>query len=166
MSFAVFAGIFTILILSYSLLLPGDKISKSINNFLNKKILLIGFLISLTSVVSSLVYSNVIGYTPCLLCWYARIAFYPQVILFAIALFKKDKKIIDYSIGLTIFGLIIATYHSIIQMVGESPLPCSANGISCATRDVFQYGFITIPFMGFVAFLALLLMLIIAKKNK
>ena len=164
MSIAVLGGIFISLCLFYFLLLPIDNLSKVVTNFICKNILQIGFLISLAAMVSSLIYSDVIGYPPCMFCWWARIMFYPQVFLFGYAILKKDKNIIPYSIILTTLGLIITTYHSIIQMVGESLVPCTAGGVSCLTRDVYTFGFITIPFMGVVGFTVLLLSLIISKK--
>ena len=164
MSVATFGGILASLMLLYTLVLPGDKFSRATHRLISKNILIIGFIISITALVSSLVYSDFIGYPPCMLCWYARVAFYPQVFLFAVALAKKDRKILDYSLALTIFGLVVTAYHSLIQIVGESPFPCSVGGVSCVTRQVFEFGFITIPFMGFIGFLVLLLSLLVAKK--
>ncbi len=116
--------------------------------------------------VSSLIYSDVIGYPPCLLCWYARIAFYPMVLMFAMALFKKrDRGILDYCLGLTTFGIIITGYHTWTNIVGYSPLPCAAT-VSCLTRYVYEYGFITIPFMGLMGFITLFLALLAAKRFK
>jgi disulfide bond formation protein DsbB len=166
MSVATFGGIIASVLLAYSLAVPKSRFSIATLKLTSKNILFIGFIIPFSAVVGSLVYSEVIGYPPCMLCWYARVAFYPQVIIFAIALFKKDKTILSYALGLTIFGLIVTGYHSLIQIIGESAaiLPCATNGISCVTRDVFEYGFITIPFMGFVGFLVQFFAILVAKK--
>lgn len=164
MSVATIGEILICFAFLYTLSIPKDKFSKFVHKIVGRNILVIGFIISFSAMVGSLIYSNFIGYPPCMLCWYARIVFYPQVILFGIALLKKDRKIIDYAIALSTIGLIIGAYHSLIQYVGFSPLPCEAGGISCVTREVFQFGFITIPLMGAVGFLTLLLSLIISKK--
>jgi disulfide bond formation protein DsbB len=164
MSVATLGGICASLALVYSLLLPNDVFSRATTRLISKNILFIGFLISFTALASSLVYSEIIGYPPCMLCWYARVAFYPQVIFFAIAIFKNENKILDYALGLTIFGLIVTAYHSMIQITGNSILPCATSGVSCVTRQVFEFGFITIPLMGFVGFLVLFLSLLSAKK--
>ena len=165
MSVSVFAGIIASFGLIVALLLPHTSYGKTVIDFVHKNILGVAFFINFAALVGSLVYSNVIGYPPCLLCWYARGAFYPQIILFAIAIFKNDRKIIDYAMGLTLFGLLITGFHSFIQWVGETPIPCSADGISCVTRQVFTYGFITIPFMGFVGFFVLFLCLYLSKRQ-
>jgi disulfide bond formation protein DsbB len=164
MSVAVFSGIATSILILVAILLPKSRFGMSVNTFIHRNILSAGFFISFAALVSSLVYSNVIGYEPCLLCWYARVAFYPQVIMFAMAVFKKERSIVDYALGLTVFGLIITAYHSYVQWAGATLLPCSASGTSCVTRVVFEYGFITIPFMGFVGFLVMFLCLVSSKK--
>ena len=148
----------------YALILPSDRFSKWMNSLVSNNALVLGLLISLVTLIGSQVYEHVIGYLPCLLCWYARIAFYPMVLMFALALIKKDRAIIDYAMGLTVFGLIITGYHSVITVVGESPIPCSADGVSCLTRYVYQFGFISIPLMVFVSFVFLFLVLLTAKR--
>ena len=163
---AVFCGIAVCMALIYVLLLPNDKFSKAFGGFVSKNILVIGFLISLMAVVSSLVYSDVIGYPPCMFCWYARVMFYPQLFLFGRAMIKKDRNILPYSMILTVLGLIITIYHSIIVLTGESLVPCTVSGVSCLTRDVFIFGFITIPFMGMIGFATLFFSLLVSKKNK
>ena len=161
----VFAGLAFIMGLLYTLALPGDKFSKAVSAFIGKNILLIGLLISLAAMISSLVYSDVIGYPPCMFCWYARVMFYPQVFLFGRAMMKKDFNILPYVTILTVLGLVITIYHSIIQMVGESLVPCAVSGVSCLTRDVYVFGFITIPFMGAVGFATLFFSLMVARKH-
>ena len=165
MCLAVFIGILVIMKLVYALALPKDKYSKIISDFVTKNILAIGFVLSLAAIICSLVYSDVIGYPPCMLCWYARVFFYPQAFLFGRALWKKDRNILPYSLILTTLGLIVTVYHSIIQITGEGLVPCTVGGVSCVTSDVFMFGFITIPFMGAVGFGALFLSLLIAKKS-
>lgn len=165
MAVSVLVGIMTILALLYTLALPEDALSKKISTFTGKHILTLGFLISLAAMVSSLVYSDLIGYPPCLFCWYARVAFYPQVFIYSLALYKKDFKILDYSLLLTVLGTIMTAYHYVAETVQYSPLPCAAAGVSCLTRYVYEFGFITIPLMGLVGFLALLLTTLIAKRE-
>lgn len=151
-------------VLLTGLILPESTLGGKAKTIAGKNVLLFGFLISLAAMVSSLIYSNVIGYPPCMLCWYSRIAFYPQVLLFGMALFKRDGKILDYCLALTSVGLVISIYHYVTETFQYSPLPCSAGGVSCLTRYVYEYGFITIPFMGLIGFLTLFLVLLNAKK--
>jgi len=164
MCIAVFGGILAIMKLIYALALPTDKLSKLIIGFVHKYILWIGFGLSSAALISSLIYSDVIGYPPCMFCWWARVMFYPQVILFSRAIIKRDRSILPYAFIMTSLGLVIGIYHSIIQITGEGFVPCTVGGVSCVTRDVFMFGFITIPLMGAIGFAVLFLSLLISKR--
>jgi len=166
MALAVFGGIAAVMGLLYTLILPNDSFSRFASKFVAKNILIIGFLLSLSALLVSLVYSEVIGYPPCLFCWWARVMFYPQFFLFGRALWKKDFNILPYSLILTTIGTIIGIYHSIIVLVGESVVPCTVSGVSCLTRDVYMFGFITIPMMSLTGFAVLLFCLLVAKKSR
>ncbi len=107
------------------------------------------FVLAIAGTVLTLFYSEIVGYVPCGLCWLVRVFLYPQVILLAIALYKKDRSIADYSLGLSIPGAIVALYTHYLQMGGAKVLPCPASGVSdCAKRLVFEFGYITMPMMG------------------
>lgn len=165
MSLCVLAGMAVSLMLVYAVLfMKTDSLAQKVGKFISSKILWIGLLLSLSAIVSSLVYSEIIGYPPCLFCWWARVFFYPQFVFFAIALWKKDRGILKYSLGLTVLGLCVSTYHYIIETVGFSPLPCEVGGVSCLSRYVYEFGFITIPLMGLIGFLALFLSLLVTKR--
>ena len=164
MSIAILIMLGCIVVLIFALLFPEFSFSKKILAFTQKYVLAIGFFISFGALCASLVYSNVIGYAPCLLCWYGRVAFYPQVVLYGVALRKKDFSVLTYSLWLTTIGTIIAAYHYTTESIGYSPLPCSANGVSCLTRYVYEFGFISIPFMELVPFVLLLIIVLIARK--
>ncbi len=122
------------------------------------------FLISLTLVqavialVGSLYFSEVELYAPCVLCWYQRIAIYPQAFLMAVALFQKDIKVYRYSLPLLAAGGIISLYHNWIYYNANffNPttelLPCSANGgASCTERYLEYFGFVSIPLLSLMA---------------
>ena len=128
-------------------------------------------IISLASSLTSLYFSEIMQLPPCVLCWYQRIFFYPQLILLAMAIFKKDKKISDYILGLGVPGLIIAINHVYIQFGGDSFIPCGIDGgiSTCGQRFVWEFGYIGIPMMsltGFAAIITLMLIQKLYKKNR
>lgn len=127
--------------------------------------LLYVFIISLVAMVSSLVYSNVVGFPPCDLCWYQRIFMYPTVFMTFYALVKKQSlaSIRPHLILLTVVGGIISVVHNIIYYVGYNPLPCSATA-SCTARYVFEFGFVTIPLMALASFILVFTVLMLSKK--
>lgn len=119
------------------------------------------WLISLLAVLGSLYFSNVRGFPPCILCWYQRIFMYPLALLLPVAILRRDERIHQYVLSLTFVGLLIAIYHNLLyyHILPESAAPCTA-GISCTTKFVEYFGFVTIPLMslgGFVAVTALML---------
>jgi disulfide bond formation protein DsbB len=111
------------------------------------------FLLALGSTVMSLVYSEIFGFIPCGLCWMQRVFLYPQVILLGMAWWKKDSKIADYIIALSILGALYALDQHFLQMGISSGLPCPASGEGdCAKRILFEFNYITFPLMSFTAF--------------
>ena len=139
--------------------------SKKKSTFIESYSLKISFLTVFLATLASLYYSDVVGYEPCRLCWYQRIFLYPQVILFPIAFWKKDKTITIYSMALSGIGAVIAGYQSLLQMGLVPNLPCSAALISCSQRFVFTYGFITIPLMAFTAFALIFILMLLKYKS-
>jgi disulfide bond formation protein DsbB len=120
--------------------------------FIAKHALAFVTLVALGAVVTSLIYSDIIGYAPCKLCWFQRIFMYPTVLIGAVALWYKDKSALRYILTLSVVGLGIAFYHILLEHGLVPSLACGATGPSCATRYVFELGYITIPLMSFVSF--------------
>jgi len=118
------------------------------------------FIISLVAAVGSLLFSNVVGFEPCELCWFQRIVMYPQVVISFVALMRKSKsdalEVVYYVLSLSVIGALIALYHSFILWGGKSLIPCTQAGSACAKLYVFDYGYITIPFMALTIFVYLI----------
>ncbi|HAO65048.1 TPA: hypothetical protein DCQ44_03660 [Candidatus Taylorbacteria bacterium] len=111
-----------------------------------------GFLITVSGMVLSLIYSDVIGYVPCTLCWYSRILLYPEALLLGLALWKEDRTITDYIIALSGFGVILEIYQKYLELGGNAFIPCPASGPSCSKIYVLEFGYITIPVMALTSF--------------
>ncbi len=123
------------------------------------------FAVALLGIVGSILYSEIIGFDPCVLCWLERVLLYPQVIIFGIAIFRRDDSIIPYILGLSIPGVILSLYHASVQLGGFSLTACTSEGGSCSKVYVLEYGYITIPLMAFTAFLLIVISTLIRKKN-
>lgn len=126
----------------------------------------IAFVVSLAASILTLYYSEVLGFEPCPLCWWQRIFLYPQVILMGLAAWKRDAYMADYSIILSIFGAGVALYQHALQMLPGSGLPCPATGVSCAQRIVFEFGYITFPFMAFSLFAFLVVLMFLVRSRR
>ncbi|MFZ2886420.1 MAG: disulfide bond formation protein B [Minisyncoccia bacterium] len=129
----------------------------------------LALLISLGASVMTLFYSEVIGFAPCPLCWWQRVFLYPQVILFAMAAYKKEwytGAAIDFSIVLSVFGFLVAVYHHLLQVVPGSGLPCPATGVSCSIRVMYEFGYITFPLLAVVLFAFLIVVMLCVRARK
>lgn len=120
------------------------------------KMLRICFLVALMAMLGSLFFSDVLGYPPCILCWYQRIAMYPLVLIFGTALWRGDQSGFRYAAPLIVIGLLIAAYHNLLyyEFIPDSITPCK-QGISCTSKQVEILGFLTIPLMSFLSFIVL-----------
>lgn len=116
-------------------------------------LLKLNFLIVLGGVLGSLYFSEVVKYPPCVLCWYQRICLYPLVLIFGAAIWREDRNYKAYALPLAALGLLIAGYHNLVyyKVISEALTPCTA-GISCSSKQLELFGFITIPLLSFVAF--------------
>lgn len=137
-------------------LFPTRKFRAILLSLIRRHALLISFTVVLASLIGSLILSDGVGFEPCVLCWYQRIFLYPQVILFAIALKKKDERIFAYALPLSFIGGLIALYQSYVQWGGVSVLPCTAQDAECSKIFFTEFGYITIPVMSLTAFLWLI----------
>ena len=163
----VFLGFSAILlqIISVALLLILflGKGKNTFLSFIQKHFLAIGLFISLSAVFFSLIYSEVIGFAPCQLCWLQRIFLFPQVFLLGVAFWTKDKKVIKYSLPLLCVGFFIAVYHSFIYYFAATSNFCGVNSISCVQRVVDEFGgYISIPTLSLTSFFALLVLVLVA----
>jgi len=114
---------------------------------------------AIAALLGSLYFSEIRGFIPCELCWYQRILMYPIPVLLLIGIFNEDWFLPKYILPLSITGLGVSTYHYLLQNQVFGASVCSA-GVSCATRYINVFGFITIPFLALVAFLMITVLMI------
>ena len=101
-----------------------------------------------TAMLGSLYYSEIVGYTPCVLCWYQRIAIYSIAIISTVALFKKHtREFRAYVLVFAILGIPISIYHAWLQAYPRATSFCTLEA-PCAERHVWEFGFVSIPFMA------------------
>ena len=120
---------------------------KKINPFL------FPWIVSIVATTGSLFFSEVMKFIPCTLCWYQRILMYPLVILFGFGFFTRDKNIFVYTYPMILMGNIISFYHYGIQKFHfYHPMQLCSSGVPCTGIYINWFGFITIPFLSFIAF--------------
>lgn len=123
-------------------------------------------IIASIATLGSLFFSDVMGYMPCVLCWYQRIAMYPLVVLFLVGMFQSVRSTINFTLPIVCIGLFIAIYHNLLHygIIPEAASPCRS-GVPCSTVYINWLGFITIPMLSALAFGLILVILLILKKR-
>lgn len=119
----------------------------------------LAFAVALTATAGSLYFSEVAGLEPCTLCWYQRIAMYPLVLILGIAAWRGDWGVRRYAAPLAAIGAVVAAYHILLQRVPSLPSTGCSVTAPCSAIDLERFGFVTIPFMAFAAFAAILTVL-------
>lgn len=116
-------------------------------------------LISLISMFTSLYFSEVENFTPCILCWYQRILMYPLVFISGVALIKKDYKVYMYIVPLSFMGFLLSFYQYAIQKLPyfSHTTPCKI-GEDCSNYYINLFNFITIPFLSMISFFFIMLL--------
>ncbi|MBS3133116.1 disulfide bond formation protein B [Candidatus Woesearchaeota archaeon] len=133
------------------------------------KLLWMAFAVALVATLGSLFYSEIVGWSPCKLCWYQRILMYPLVLILWIAAMRRDNKIGVYVLPMTVIGAVIAAFHYLQQVsvtFAQLSKGCAADGVDCSVRYTFSYGYITIPMMALTAFIIIGLLAYLKRKER
>jgi disulfide bond formation protein DsbB len=117
--------------------------------------------VTLTCTLGSLYFSEFAHYLPCDLCWFQRICMYPLAVTFTIAAFRRDAAVWRYAVVPASVGAVIAIYHTQLQAFPDQKSFCPT-AIPCTIRYVWEFGFVSLPFMALAGFVFALLMLRVA----
>ena len=112
----------------------------------------LAWLAALIATLGSLYYSEVVGFEPCRLCWYQRIAMYPLAVILGIAAVTGDRRVRRYVLPLAVIGGAISTYHYLLQWFPTLETGACSTDVPCTAFYVRQLGFVSIPFMALSAF--------------
>jgi hypothetical protein len=112
-------------------------------------------LIAAVSMAGSLYFSEVANYLPCTLCWYQRIAMYSLAIILTIAAVRRDTLIRRYSLPLAGIGVVISGYHYLLERFPQLDTGACNTTIPCEYVWFEKFGFVTLPFMALVGFIAI-----------
>ncbi len=120
--------------------------------------------IATVTTLGSLYYSEVAGFPPCVLCWYQRIAIYPQVVVLGVAAWRRDREVWRTSVPLALIGVAISVWHVVIERNPALAGPCDPSN-PCTLVWVEEFGFLTIPTMALIAALALIALTLLARRG-
>lgn len=143
----------------------GDKTLKLLQKKISPYSYHLALLLSLIATLSSLYLSEIAKFQPCILCWYQRIAMYPQVLLFYIALVRNERVLAPYLLPLNAIGGLIALYHYSLQVLPKSFfVPCNKTltgvSVSCTEGYKFFFGYMSFPLMAATVFALIFILLL------
>ena len=127
----------------------------------------LSFAVSGFAMFGSLWFSEAANYNPCRLCWYQRTAMYPLAVITLVALIRRavvrnadtQREITPYALTLAAVGLVISTYHYIVEWYPTLESNVCAIDVPCTTIWFREFGFVTLPFMAGCGFLSILILL-------
>lgn len=121
----------------------------------------IAWTIATSAMLISLIFSEWMKLPPCDLCRYQRMAMYPLVLILGIGMYRKDPNVSTYVFPFACIGLILSVYQITIQTFPASEMKICSVGVSCTEDYLNLFGFISIPMLSFVGFLAIIILLYI-----
>jgi disulfide bond formation protein DsbB len=117
------------------------------------------WVVAFVCTVGSLIYSEVIHFVPCRLCWYQRIAMYPLSIILFVGAIRREALVKFYALPLALIGLVISIYHYLVQVNPSLEGGACDPTNPCSARYVEEFGFISIPFMAGAGFILIAVLL-------
>lgn len=118
--------------------------------------------VALVATLAALFIGEVMGMTPCLLCWYQRILMFPLAVILGMAAYGNDRRGAVYALPLALGGVAVAAYHTalIAAWVPQWWIPCGA-GPSCSDQQLLILGNIQMPWLSLLAFAAIVALLFV-----
>ncbi|EDM30153.1 Disulphide bond formation protein DsbB [Roseovarius sp. TM1035] len=95
--------------------------------------LVLAWIIALISSLAVLFIGEVLGQTPCVLCWFQRAFMFPLAVVLGLGLWWQDPRVGRYGVALALGGAAVALYHIglYVGLIPEAIQPCKATGPSC-----------------------------------
>ncbi len=159
-----FAAVAASVALGAALALPGPR-GRLIATFTGRARHPLGWAWGVAAIATagSLYLSEIVHLVPCSLCWYQRIAMYPLVLVLGVGMLRSDGAAWRYALPLPVVGLLIASYHVLIQWRPSLDVGACSSGVPCSGRYVAVFGFVSIPTLAGAAFLLIIALLLLVR---
>jgi len=122
--------------------------------------------LALGATLGSLYLSEIVHLVPCRLCWFQRIFMYPLVIVCGVAAWRRDTQVRLTATILAGIGFVIAVYHYLIQHFPSLDTGACDPTAPCSAAYIWQWNFVSIPFMAGSAFAAILTLMFVLRTNE
>lgn len=129
-------------------------------------LLVAAWMLATVSTAGALFMGEVMGMTPCNLCWFQRIAMFPLVLILGMSAYRNDREGALYALPLAGLGTLTSLYHTLLiaGWVPKAWVPCGA-GASCANQALTMFYGVQIPWLSLAAFVSIAALLCIYLKK-
>lgn len=127
--------------------------------------LTMAWIAALIATLSAIFIGEVLGRTPCVLCWYQRIFMFPLVLVLGVACYRGDLGAWRYALPLAGVGAGFAAYHTLLywRVIEPEIVACSAEA-SCSGAAMAIFGSIPLPLLSLLAFALILISLLFVRQ--
>jgi disulfide bond formation protein DsbB len=124
------------------------------------------WIVALAATAGALFIGEVMGQTPCHLCWHQRVFMFPLAVILAVATFREDGDAWRYALPVAGLGWLVAAFHSLLYagIIPEAIKPCG-QGPSCSSADMTVLG-LALPYLSLAAFTAIAVLLVPTNRRK
>ncbi|MBK5230809.1 MAG: disulfide bond formation protein B, partial [Thermoleophilia bacterium] len=117
--------------------------------------------VAAVAMAGSLFFSEYASFPPCRLCWFQRIGMYPLTAILLVAALRRDRRTaVQYAIWFPIVGSMVSWYHIYIENNPAAESAACRRGVSCATKWIDKFGYVTIPTLSATAFATIFVLLL------
>lgn len=85
---------------------------------------------------------------------------YSLAVILLIAAVKKDRGVIKYAVPLAVIGLVVSTYHYLLEWFPQIETSVCSLDVPCTAVWFREFGFVSLSLMAGSAFLAIIVLLV------
>jgi disulfide bond formation protein DsbB len=126
----------------------------------------LAFAVATFTTLGSLYLSEVMHFVPCPLCWYQRICMYPLSVALLVGALRRDRDVYAYVLPPAFVGAAFAIYHTQLQAFPKQTGRFCTGAELCKVRYIYEFHFVSIPFMALSAFTFIIVMMLIVRSGR
>jgi disulfide bond formation protein DsbB len=165
LSLIALAGSVVTIVLAVMFRSDPDSTAGELFETIRARAVWLAFLVALITTLGSLYLSEVAHFVPCVLCWYQRICMYPLALVLLIGGMRRDRDVWVYVLPPAVVGLGFSVYHTQLQAFPRQHGPFCKIAEPCTVRYVWEFGFVSIPFMALTAFAFIIVMMLLLRSS-
>jgi disulfide bond formation protein DsbB len=166
LSLLVWAGTILTIILAWLRRMNPDSAAGLLFDDIARNAVWFAFIVALGTTLGSLYLSEIAHFVPCPLCWYQRICMYPLFLALLVGGLRRDRMVWTYVLPPALIGAAFAIYHTQLQAFPNQHSSFCKTTEPCTVRYVWEFGFVSIPFMSLSAFAFIITMMLITRNRQ